>query len=118
MHVPDRGLYGRLGVTLLVLLAYRVGCHLPLPGLDTQKIGLLYEGGGTATARVSVLALGIMPLISALILLEFVKLAAPELRTWERAHRATSAATATWPSASRSSWRSCRAQASPRRWSR
>jgi hypothetical protein len=85
MHTPDRGLYGRLGVTLLVLLAYRVGCHLPLPGLDTQKIGLLYEGGGTATARVSVLALGIMPLISALILLELVKLAAPELRTWERA---------------------------------
>ncbi|MTD93291.1 hypothetical protein GIW81_02955 [Hyphomicrobium sp. xq] len=85
MHTPDRGLYGRLGVTLLVLLAYCVGCQLPLPGLDTQKIGLLYEGGGTATARVSVLALGIMPLISALILLELVKLAAPELRTWERA---------------------------------
>ena len=85
MHTPDRGLYGRLGLTLLVLLAYRVGCHLPLPGLDTQKIGLLYEGGGAATARVSVFALGIMPLIGALILLELAKLAAPELRTWERA---------------------------------
>jgi preprotein translocase subunit SecY len=85
MHTPDRGLYERLGVTLLVLLAYRVGCHLPLPGLEAQKIGLLYESGGTATARVSVLALGIMPLLSALILLEIVKLAAPELRTWERA---------------------------------
>ena len=85
LHTPDRGLYGRLGVTLLVLLAYRGGCHLPLPGLDTQKIGLLYEGGGSATARVSVLALGIMPLLSALILLEIGKLAAPGLRTWERA---------------------------------
>jgi hypothetical protein len=85
MHIPDRGLYERLGVTLLVLLAYRVGCHLPLPGLDAAKIGLLYDGGGAATARVSVLALGIMPLISALILLELAKLGAPELRTWERA---------------------------------
>jgi SecY translocase len=85
MHKPDRGLYGRLGVTLLVLLAYRVGCYLPLPGLDAAKIGLLYDGGVSATARVSVLALGIMPLINALILLEIVKLAAPELRTWERA---------------------------------
>ena len=85
MHTPDRGFYGRLGITLLVLLAYRVGCHLPLPGLDMAKIGLLYQGGVSATARVSVLALGIMPLISALILLEIIKLVAPELRTWERA---------------------------------
>jgi preprotein translocase subunit SecY len=85
MHTPDRGFYGRLGVTLLVLLAYRIGCYLPLPGLDAAKFGLLAEGGVSATARVSVLALGIMPLISALILLEIVKLAAPELRAWERA---------------------------------
>jgi preprotein translocase subunit SecY len=84
MHTPDRGFEGRLCVTLLVLFAFSVGCHLPLPGLDAQQAAQL-AGGGAGIARVSVLALGIMPLISALILLELAKLAAPELRAWERA---------------------------------
>ena len=43
MHTPDRDLYGRLGVTLLVLLAYRIGCYLPLPGLDAAKIDTLKD---------------------------------------------------------------------------
>jgi preprotein translocase subunit SecY len=84
MHTPDRGFEGRLGVTLLVLLAFSLGCQLPLPGLDAQQAAQL-AGSGAGIARVSVLALGIMPLLSALILIELAKLAAPELRAWERA---------------------------------
>jgi preprotein translocase subunit SecY len=80
----DGAFYRRLGVTLVVLLAYRVGCHLPLPGLDAAKIGPLSEGGGAAVARLSVLALGIMPLVNALVIAEVIKLIEPSLRRWDR----------------------------------
>ena len=82
----DRGdLARRLAVTAVALIVYRLGAHIPLPGLDPHALALLYGSDGTAVERISILALGIYPLVSVLILAELAKLLVPALRRWERA---------------------------------
>jgi preprotein translocase subunit SecY len=82
----DTTFWSRLGVTIAVLAAYWVGSNVPLPGLDPERIAALTQTTGpSALARVSVLSLGIMPLLNALILFEIAKLVAPSLRQWETA---------------------------------
>jgi len=77
--------------TFLLLAVYRVGIHIPVPGVDTQAIadffatmggtlfGLfdMFSGGGLS--NVSILALGIMPYISASIILQLLTVVSPEL---------------------------------------
>ena len=67
----------RIGYTLLLVLVYRLGCYILLPGLDpealkggisgTQEglIGLLNMFSGGAFGNASIFALGVMPYISA-----------------------------------------------------
>jgi preprotein translocase subunit SecY len=81
----DRAFWPRLAVTAGVLAAYRLGCHLPLPGLDAKALWQLAVPGLGAIERISVVALNVMPLLNALILVEVLKLAAPGLRRWEAA---------------------------------
>jgi preprotein translocase subunit SecY len=67
-------LWRRVGVTLGALVIYRLGVHIPLPGVDLQVLqailarntgrGLDIVAGGAA-GRMSLLALGLMPYISA-----------------------------------------------------
>lgn len=80
----DRAFYRRLAVTAAVLIAYRLGCHLPVPGLDGETLALLSQSSGGATERLSLFALGIMPLLNALIFAEIIKLIAPSVRAWDR----------------------------------
>ncbi|MEE9515704.1 MAG: hypothetical protein V3V52_01285, partial [Candidatus Adiutricales bacterium] len=66
--------------TLAILVIYRVGVHVPTPGVDTEVLatfferanilGLLDMFAGGAWRQFSVFALGIMPYISASIILE------------------------------------------------
>lgn len=72
--------------TLLFLLIYRVGCHIVLPGIDPQAVqasenegllGLLNMFSGGAMKRSAVFALGVMPYISASIVVQLLGIAVP-----------------------------------------
>lgn len=78
--------------TFLLLAVYRVGVHLPVPGIDGAALadffanfqntlfGLfdMFSGGGLK--RLSIFALGIMPYISASIILQLLTVVSPELK--------------------------------------
>lgn len=83
------GLFARrVAVTLAALLVYRLGAAIPLPGLDAAALA---DQAATRTplsmARLSIMALGIVPYLSALIVVEFAKMAWPRLRTWSKIPR-------------------------------
>src|SRR5689334_11408641 len=73
----------RIAFTLGALLIYRIGCFLPLPGIDLSVwsqffssnanggLGLLRMSGGGAE-RLAIFALGILPYVSAAILVQLV----------------------------------------------
>ncbi len=74
----------RILFTLGMLAVYRVGCHVPTPGVDAQVLAKFFEGTqgtllglvsaftGGALERMTVFALGIMPYISASIILQLL----------------------------------------------
>ena len=75
-------LWSRLTFLLLALVVYRLGAHIPVPGIDPNELQKLFEGqsngilglfnmfSGGALSRFTVFALGIMPYISASIILQ------------------------------------------------
>ena len=77
--------------TFLLLAVYRIGVHVPTPGIDTQALAALFEQAknsllglfdmfaGGALSTLSVFALGIMPYISASIILQLLTVAVPHL---------------------------------------
>ncbi len=81
----------RLWFLLGALIVYRIGAHIPVPGIDptvlaqlfkTQKGGILgmfnmFSGG--ALSRFTIFALGIMPYISASIIMQLAAIAVPTL---------------------------------------
>ncbi len=81
----------RILVTLGLLAIYRVGCFIPTPGIDADALasffnraqgtmlGLLGMFSGGALERMSVFALGIMPYISASIILQLLTVVVPHL---------------------------------------
>ncbi len=81
----------RILFTLFMLAVYRVGCHIPTPGVNgealaaffSQKQGTLFGlvdmFSGGAMRKMSVMALGIMPYISASIILELLTVVVPYL---------------------------------------
>jgi preprotein translocase subunit SecY len=85
-------LKNRIGVTLLILLVYRLGAHVTLPGIDATQLTVLagqtksgigsiidmFSGG--AFSKASVFALGIMPYISASIVVQLMGIAIPYLQ--------------------------------------
>ncbi|MFD1122286.1 preprotein translocase subunit SecY [Methylophilus flavus] len=84
-------LKARLWFLLGALIVYRLGAHIPVPGIDptvlkqlfdTQKDGILgmfnmFSGG--ALSRFTVFALGIMPYISASIIMQLLTVVSPQL---------------------------------------
>ncbi len=87
--VPE--LKRRILFTLFMLAVYRLGCHIPTPGIDAAALaaffgarqgtlfGLIDMFSGGALRRLSVMALGIMPYISAAIILELLTVVVPHL---------------------------------------
>lgn len=81
----------RLLFLLLILMFYRLGAHVPIPGLDAHKVANLVNSqhngilslfnmfSGNALLRMSVFALGIMPYISASIILQLLTSMVPTL---------------------------------------
>lgn len=88
-RVPE--LKKRIIFTVLALIAYRFGSHVPTPGIDAHALSSFFEqvGGtllgffdlfsGGALRRLSILALGIMPYISASIILQLLAVVFPPL---------------------------------------
>lgn len=82
LSIPE--LRRRILFTLGMLTVYRVGCHVPTPGVDAQVLATFFEGTqgtllglvsaftGGALERMTVFALGIMPYISASIILQLL----------------------------------------------
>ncbi len=71
----------RVLFTAAVLLAYRLGCQIPIPGLDTDVLASLHVG--LTIERLSLFALGVTPIFSILLMFEFAKLVVPPLARWE-----------------------------------
>ncbi len=84
-------LKSRLLFVVLGILIYRLGAHIPVPGLDPQKLahffnqqqntifGLFNMFSGGALSRVTVFAIGIMPYISASIIIQLFSVVVPSL---------------------------------------
>lgn len=82
-------LRNRILTTLLFIFIYRLGTFVILPGIDPQKLGALSQSGnsgllglfnmfaGGAFSRASIFALGIMPYISASIVIQLLGMAIP-----------------------------------------
>lgn len=83
--------WGRLWFLLLALVVFRVGAHIPVPGIDPGQLAELFKqnsGGllgmfnmfsGGALSRFTVFALGIMPYISASIIMQLMAIVSPQL---------------------------------------
>jgi preprotein translocase subunit SecY len=81
----------RLIFLLLALVVYRVGAHIPVPGIDPAQLQQLFNGqqggilnlfnmfSGGALSRFTVFALGIMPYISASIIMQLMTYVVPTL---------------------------------------
>ena len=88
-NIPE--LQKRLGWTFFLLFVYRIGIHVPTPGIDGQALAAffvqakgtllgmfdMFSGGGLS--KLSVFSLGIMPYISASIIIELLAMVVPTL---------------------------------------
>jgi preprotein translocase subunit SecY len=79
----------RLVFLLLALVVYRIGAHIPVPGIDPAQLQQLFKGqqggilslfnmfSGGALSRFTIFALGIMPYISASIIMQLLTYVLP-----------------------------------------
>jgi len=86
----------RLWFLLGALVVYRIGAHIPVPGIDAQTLSELFnkqQGGilgmfnmfsGGALSRFTIFALGIMPYISASIIMQLMTHASPQLEALKK----------------------------------
>jgi preprotein translocase subunit SecY len=90
-RIPE--LRNRLGITALLLLVYRIGYHIPLPGIDLSNIervrnmqdtkaklfGMMSQLTGSSILQFDLFSLGVMPYISASIILSLLVKVVPAL---------------------------------------
>ena len=86
----------RLVFLLLALVVYRLGAHIPVPGIDPNQLQQLFKGqqggilslfnmfSGGALSRFTVFALGIMPYISASIIMQLMGHVVPTLEALKK----------------------------------
>jgi preprotein translocase subunit SecY len=92
-NIAKTGKFGdlrrRLVFLLLALVVYRIGAHIPVPGINPDQLAALFQGqqggilslfnmfSGGALSRFTVFALGIMPYISASIIMQLATYVVP-----------------------------------------
>ena len=79
----------RIVYTILLVLVYRIGCYIALPGINPSKLennngpggllGILNMFAGGAFSRASIFALGVMPYISASIFMQLAGIVIPQI---------------------------------------
>jgi preprotein translocase subunit SecY len=86
----------RLIFLVLALLVFRLGAHIPVPGIDPDQLAQLFSGqkdgilgmfnlfSGGALSRFTVFALGIMPYISASIIMQLMTIVIPSLESLKK----------------------------------
>ena len=86
----------RLVFLLLALVVYRIGAHIPVPGIDPAQLQEMFKGqeggilsllnvfSGGALSRFTVFALGIMPYISASIIMQLMTYVVPSLEALKK----------------------------------
>src|SRR3954451_21069361 len=92
--IPD--LRGKILFTLAVIALYRFGAHIPTPGVDFQAVeeltaaserggvlGFLNLFSGGALTRFAIFGLGIMPYITASIIMQVLAVVIPKLEEWQ-----------------------------------
>ncbi|MBC7205619.1 MULTISPECIES: preprotein translocase subunit SecY [Methyloversatilis] len=89
-------LWRRLWFLAGALLVYRLGAHIPVPGIDPARLAELFQGqqggilgvfnlfSGGALSRFTIFALGIMPYISASIIMQLLTVAVPSLEALKK----------------------------------
>ena len=89
-------LWARLRFVLLAIIIYRIGTHIPVPGINPDRIaemfnqnqgtvlGLFNMFSGGALERMSILALGIMPYISSSIIMQLMSAVSPQLEALKK----------------------------------
>jgi preprotein translocase subunit SecY len=89
-------LLARLRFLLLALIVYRIGTHIPVPGIDPARLanmfsqnqgtilGLFNMFSGGALQRMSIFALGIMPYISSSIIVQLLSSVSPQLEALKK----------------------------------
>ncbi len=89
-------LWRRIGFLLLALVVFRLGAHIPVPGINPERLAQLFEQNkdtilslfnmfsGGALERMSILALGIMPYISASIIMQLMAAVVPSLEALKK----------------------------------
>jgi preprotein translocase subunit SecY len=94
--VPD--LRNKILFTLLVIAVYRLGCHIPLPGVQPDKIKAIEDAAknnqgvytlinlfsGGALTKFAIFALGIMPYITSSIIMQLLTVVIPRLEALQR----------------------------------
>jgi len=85
----------RILTTLALLLVFRIGSYIVLPGIDSARLAAANEGGGGlaglldlftggAFNRASIFSLGIMPYISASIIMQLMGIAVPSIQKMQK----------------------------------
>ncbi len=89
-------LWRRIGFLILALVVFRLGAHIPVPGINPERLAQLFEQNkdtilslfnmfsGGALERMSILALGIMPYISASIIMQLMATVYPPLEALKK----------------------------------
>ena len=85
-------LWRRLRFVFLAIIIYRIGTHIPIPGIDPERLATLFEQNqgtlldlfnmfsGGALERMSIMALNIMPYITASIIMSLLEGTTPSLK--------------------------------------
>jgi preprotein translocase subunit SecY len=105
--VPD--LRNKVLFTVIMLVVYRLGCYIPVPGIDQNAVSAIEDqarqGGvlaflqlfsGRALTRFSLFALGIMPYITASIIMQILAVVIPKLQEWQEQGAVGQAKTTQW----------------------
>ncbi len=87
----------KLAITAFILALYRLGAHIPVPGIDVAAVkavsesfsgssilGFLNLFSGGALSRIALFALGIMPYITASIILQLLTVVVPSLEKLQK----------------------------------
>ncbi len=86
----------RIWFTVMALIVYRLGCYIPLPGIDPHALAQMFQrqsGGildmfnmfsGGALQRMTIFALNIMPYVSASIIVQVMTIVSPQLEALKK----------------------------------
>ena len=89
-------LWKRLRFVFVAILVYRIGTHIPIPGIDPDRLAALFDQNqgtiiemfnlfsGGALERMSIFALNVVPYISAAIIMQLFSNSIPYLQELEK----------------------------------